>query len=333
MIKLMLLAIVLTSSGGAQAQAPSRSDLKKPLSEAVEKVLADFVQACVPEKKKQLTAHMEEVVKTIDTEVKLSPEEKTKLQEESKKAAEATVKSWQPLAVMMMRTYLSRTSDSAAIRHIGMWKPDVAGPNEPIEDWTPPDEDAAWLAALKATLGEARYATWHEADVKARQKVDKEISAYLERWVRESRGPMNEDLRAKIELMKKKLDLSDAQTTALNKAAESLLDRLSNAERKRATGMLRTLPPAARESMMGRNYFYIRFDRPRGEAWDKAWEAATAGVLPAEQITQWQKTDKEERSKAESEVADMIKPSEQQAEQQMEITMGTEIDGIVMALN
>ena len=333
MIKLMLLAIVLTSSGGTQAQTPSRADLKKPLSEAVEKVLTDFVQACVPEKQKQLTAHMEEVVKTIDAEVKLSPVEKTKLQEASKKAVEATVKSWQPLALMAMRTYLSRTSDSAAIRHISMWKPDVAGPNEPIEDWTPPDEDAAWLATLKATLGDARYATWHEADVKARQRVDKEISAYLERWVRESRGPMNEDLRAKIELMKKKLELSDAQTTALNKAAESLLDQLSNKERKRATGMLRTLPPAAREPMMGRNYFYIRFDRPRGEAWDKAWEAAVAGVLPAEQIAQWKKTDKEERSKAESEVADMIKPSEQQAEQQMEITMGAEIDGIVMALS
>ena len=333
MIKLMLLAIVLTSSGGTQAQAPSRADLKKPLSEAVEKVLADFVEACVPEKQKQLTAHMEEVVKTIDEEVKLSPEEKTKLQEESKKAVEATVKSWEPLAVMMMRTYLSRTSDSAAIRHIGMWKPEVAGPSEPIEDWTPPEEDAAWLAALKATLGEARYARWNEADVKAREKVDKEISAYLERWVRESRGPMNEDLRAKIELMKKKLELSDTQTTALSKAAESLLDRLSNAERKRATAMLRTLPPAARETMMGRNYFYIRFDRPRGEAWDKAWEAAAASVLPAEQITQWHKADKEERSKEEAEVADMIKPSEQQAEQQMEIAMDAEIDGIVMALN
>ena len=56
-------------------------------------------------------------------------------------------------------------------------------------------------------------------------------------------------------------------------------------------------------------------------------------MLPAEQIAQWQKTDKEERSKAESELADMIKPSEQQAEQQMEISMVTEIDGIVMALN
>lgn len=333
MIKLLLLSVVLTSSGGAQVQTPSRADLKKPLSEAVEKVLADFVQSCVPEKKKQLTAYMEEVVETIDAEVKLSPEEKRTLQEESGKAVETTLKSWQPLAVMMMRTYLSRTSDSAAIRHISMWKPDVAGPGEPVEDWTPPDEDPAWLAALKSTLGEARYATWHAADEKDRQQVEKKISDHLERWVRESRGPMNEDLRAKIELMKKKLELSDAQTTALNKAADSLLDQLSNAEKKRATGMLRTLPPAARETIMARNYFYIRFDRPRGEVWDKAWEKAAADVLPAEQLAQWNKTDKEERSKAESEITDMIKPSEQQAEQQMEIVMSAEIDGMVMALN
>ncbi len=333
MIKLMLLAVVLTGSGGSQAQAPSRADLKKPLSPAVEKVLADFVQSCVPEKKKQLTAHMEEVVKTIDAEVNLSPEEKRALQDESGKAVERTLKSWQPQAVMMMRTYLSRTSDSAAIRHIGMWKPEVAGPNEPIEDWTPPDEDAAWLAALKTTLGEARYTTWHEADAKARQKVDKDISAHLERWVRESRGPMNEDLRAKIELMKKKLNLAEAQTTALTKAADSLLERLSNEEKKRAAGMLRTLPPSARETIMGRNYFYIRFDRPRGEAWDKAWDQAAAGVLPADQLAQWHKADKEERSKADTDLADMIKPSEQQAEQQMEIAMGAEIDGMIMALN
>ncbi|MBN8418879.1 MAG: hypothetical protein J0L73_08195 [Verrucomicrobia bacterium] len=333
MIKLMLLAIVLTGSGGAQAQTPSRAELKKPLSEAVEKVLADFVQSCAPEKKKQLTAHMAEVVSAIDAEVKLSAEEKARLQEEAGKAVETTLKSWQPLAVAMMRTYLSRTSDSAAIRHIGMWKPEVAGPNEPIENWTPPDEDPAWIAALKTTLGEARYATWHEADAKKKEQTDKEISSHLERWVRESRGPMNEDLQAKIELMKKVLKLGDPQVEALNKAAENLLDELSNAEKKRATGMLRTLPPAARESIMGRNYFYIRFDRPRGEAWDKAWEKAAAGVLPAEQLAQWNKADKEERTKAETDVTDMIKPSEQQAEQQMEITMGAEIDGMVMALN
>lgn len=333
MIKLMLLAIVLTGSGSAQAQTPSRSELKKPLSEAVEKVLADFVQSCVPEKKKQLTAHMEEVINTISAKVGLSPDEKRTLHETAGKAVETTLKSWQPQAVLMMRTYLSRTSDSAAIRHIGMWKPEIAGPNEPVEDWTPPDETPEWLTAVKSTLGEARYTTWHEADLKNRLQVDKEISSHLERWLRESRGPMNEDLRAKIELMKKKLTLTDAQVTALDKAADTLLEQLSDAEKKRATSMLRTLPSSARENIMGRNYFYIRFDRPRGEAWEKLWEKAAATVLPGEQLAQWGKADREERSKAESDVADMIKPSEQQAEQQMEITMGAEIDGMVMALN
>ena len=333
MIKLLLLSVVLTSSGGAQVQTPSRTELKKPLSEAVEKVLADFVQSCVPEKQKQLTAHMEEVVQSIEAVVKLSPEEKKSLQEESGKAVETALKAWQPLAQTMMRTYLSRTSDAAAIKHIGLWKPEVAGPKEPVEDWTPPDEDATWIAALKASLGEARYTTWHEADVKVKQQADKEISAHLERWVRESRGPMNEDLRARIELMKEKLKLSDAQVTALNEKADSLLDRLCNAEKKRATGMLRTLPPAAREDIMGRNNFYIRFDRPRGAAWDKLWEKAVAGVLPAEMLAEWRKADMEERRKAEAEVADMIKPSERQAEQQMEVVMSTEIDGIVQALN
>ena len=232
MIRLLLLAIVLTGSGGAQAQALSRAELKKPLSAAVEKVLADFVQLCAPEKQKQLTAQMEEVVKSIDDAVKLSPEENQALQEESKKVVEQTLKTWQPLALVMMRTYLSRTSDTAAIKHIGVWKPEVAGPNEPIEGWTPPDEDAAWLAALKSKLGDQRYAAWHDLDVKAKMEVDQEISTYLERWVRESRGPMNEELRAKVELMKQKLKLTEAQLTALNTAVESLLDHLCDAEKK-----------------------------------------------------------------------------------------------------
>jgi len=331
MIKLMLLAVMLTGTSGAQTLP--RAEQKQPLSEAVEKVLADFVQLCAPEKQKQLTAHMEEVVNTIDATVKLSPEEKQALQEESKTVVAAAMKTWQPLAQVMMRTYLSRSSDAAAIRHIGLWKPEVAGPNEPLEGWTRPDEDATWLAALKAKLGESRYATWHEADVKAQQQVDQEISAHLERWVRESRGPMNEDLRARIELMKDKLKLSDAQFAALNRAAENLLDRLCDAEKKRAAGMLRTLPPAARAAIMGHSSFYIRFDRPRGAVWDKTWDEAAAGVLPTELLAEWHKADKEERLKAEAEVADMIKPSEQQASQQMEIAMSGEIDGIVLALN
>ncbi|MFN0079525.1 MAG: hypothetical protein ACKVY0_23920 [Prosthecobacter sp.] len=329
----MLLTVFCAGLGIAQAQSLTRAETKKPLSEAVEKVLAEFVGKCAPEKQKQLTAHMEEVIKAVDEVAKLSPEETTALKNAAAKAVEAALKTWEPQAIVMMRTYLSRTSDAAAIRHIGVWKPENAGPGEPIEDWNPPNEDAAWVAVLKTTLGEARFATWNEADAKVKKQADEEIAAYLERWVRESRGPMNEDLQAKIALMKKSLQLSEANVAALNKEAEALLNRLCAAEQKRATSMLRTMSPEARQKKTGSSSFYIRFDRPRGEAWNKAWDDTAAKVLAAEQIAIWQKADQEQRTKDETELADMIKPSEQQAETQMEQALTAEIDSITVALS
>lgn len=333
MMRLVLLTFLLAGFGIAQAQSLTRAETKKPLSEAVEKVLAEFVAKCAPEKQKQLATHMDEVIKAVDEVVKLMPEETTTLKTAAVKAVETSLKTWEPQAIVMMRTYLSRTSDAAAIRHIGVWKPENAGPGEPMEDWTPPNEDAAWLAALKTTLGEARFATWNEADAKVKKEADEEIAAYLERWVRESRGPMNEDLQAKIALMKKALQLPEAKITALNQEAEALLNRLCAAEQKRATGMLRTMAPEARQKKTGSGSFYIRFDRPRGDAWNKIWDDAVAKLLPAEQIAIWQKADREQRIKDEAELADMIKPSEQQAETQMETAMVSEIDGITVALN
>jgi len=333
MRRLVVLTVFCTSLGVAQAQTLTRAETKKPLSEAVEKVLAEFVTKCAPEKQKQLTAHMEEVIKAVDAAAKLPPEETTTLKNEATKAVAAAMKTWEPQAIVMMRTYLSRTSDAAAIRHIGVWKPENAGPGEPIEDWTPPNEDAAWIAALKTKLGEARFATWNEADAKVKKQADEEIAAYLERWVRESRGPMNEDLQAKIALMKNVLQLPEEKIAALKQAAEALLNRLCMAEQKRATGMLRTMPPEARQKKTSSGSFYIRFDRPRGDAWNKVWDDVAAKLLPAEQIATWQKADQEQRAMEETELADMIKPSEQQAEQQMETALASEIDSISVALS
>ena len=330
---LVLLTVLFVSLDVAQAQTLTRAETKKPLSEAVEKVLAEFVGKCAPEKLKQLTTHMDEVIKAVDEAAKLTPEETTTLKNAAAKAVEVALKTWEPQAIVMMRTYLSRTSDAAAIRHIGVWKPENAGTGEPIEDWTPPNEDAAWITALKITLGEARFATWNTADAKVKKQADEEIAAYLERWVRESRGPMNEDLQAKIALMTKTLQLPEEKIAALKQAAEAFLNRLCLAEQKRAAGMLRTMPPDARQKKTGSSSFYIRFDRPRGDAWNKVWDDTAAKVLPAEQIATWQKADQEQRAKEETELAEMIKPSEQQAEQQMETALASEIDSITVALS
>jgi len=332
-MRLLVFAVLLLGVVSSRAQTYfSRAELKKPLSEAVEKALAEFVDRCAPEKQKQLTAHMEEVLKAVGSTVKLSEDEKKALREPAMAAVEAAVKTWKPQAVVAMRTYLSRTSETAARRQVSQWKPEQAGLNEPVEDWTPPQEDATWRAALRQTLGEERFKHWEEADAKERKKTDEEIHRYLERWVRESRGPMNEDLQAKIDRMKTKLTLPEERVTALKKAADALLDEITRSERERAAEMLRTLTPESRQNIVGRSYFYVRFDRPRGAAWEERWEEAVRKVLPAAMVAQWSKAVAEERNKVESELADMIKPSETYMRQQMEMALITEIDTVVSEL-
>lgn len=333
MMRLVLLSVLLSAAGVARAQTMSRAELKKPLSDTVEKALAELVERCVPEKQKQLTVHMKDVITSMGSTAKLTADESKALDEASASAIATSLKAWQPLAIVMMRTYLTRTSEAGALRHIAMWKPELAGPNEPVEGWIPPDELPEWLAAVKSTLGETRFNTWRASDLAKKKKADAEIAAYLERWVGESRGPMHQDLTARIELMKEKLELPEVQVAALKKAADALLDKLANDEVKRASGMLRSLPVEARQSLMGRSYFYIRFDRPRGEAWDKAWSSAASGVLSKDLIARWQTIEYEERDKALGELEDMIKPSEQQAEQRMEMAMAAEIDSITTSLS
>lgn len=332
----MKLALVILLAGGGFARAQtyySRAELKKPLSEAVEKVLAEFVDKCEPEKEKQLAAHMEDVIKAVDESAKLTTDEKAALQNEARKAVKTAVQEWKPLGTMAMRTFLSRTSDSAATRHINTWKPELAGQYEPVEGWTPPHADANWRSALRKTLGEERFKTWNAVDAKEKEQIDKEIRSYLTRWGAEALGPMNADLKATIDLMKTRLNFDESREKALKQAADDLLNRMVKAERKRATDMLRTMPPEAQKNIMGRSSFYIRFDRPRGEAWDQLWEKEVAKVLPTELLAQWQKVEKEERDKLETELAEMIKPSELKAQQQMKVLIAAEIDSIATSLS
>ena len=113
-LTLLLLGLV---SAQAQTYLP-RSELTKPLSPKVEKFLADFVDRCAVEKQKQLTTHMAEVMKAVDAAVKLTADETTAMQGPSSKAVETAVAAWKQPGVVAMRTYLNRTSDAAATRHI-----------------------------------------------------------------------------------------------------------------------------------------------------------------------------------------------------------------------
>ena len=116
----LVLTLSLLSFVCAQAQTYlPRSELKKPLSEAVEKVLGEFVERCSVEKQKQLTTHMAVVLKAVDAAAKLTAEETAAMQEPTKKAVESAVAAWKQPGMVAMRTYLSRTSDAAATSTAG----------------------------------------------------------------------------------------------------------------------------------------------------------------------------------------------------------------------
>lgn len=333
MMRGLLLAGML---GFAPLQAQNtyvpRAEAQKPLSDSVEKVLTDLIDRCAVEKKKQLTAHMEEMTKALHEAVELTPQEMETLKPETAKAVEAATEAWKPQARLALRTYLPRTSETAAKRLLNQYKPSQPGNNEPVENWKPPQEDSEWLGALFRTLGEKRFAKWDEAYAQRRNKAEKEVNDYLERWTGEARGPMNEDVQAKIGLMKAKLDLPEAKVDALQKAGKYLLDQISAAERKRALEMLRPMPDEARRNIMGRSYFYVRFDRPRGEVWEKMWRDTAAKVLSGETVEQWEKVTREELDKQQTELAEIIKPSEAYLRQQMEMTMMQEVDNLVADL-
>ncbi|MGV3659818.1 MAG: hypothetical protein ACO1TE_06530 [Prosthecobacter sp.] len=329
---LLLVCMLFCASLQAQNTYVPRSEAKKPLSDAVEKALAEFIERCAVEKKKQLTTHMEEVTKALDEAVKLTAEEREALKPETAKAVDAATEAWKPQGRLAIRGYLPRTSDTAAKRLLNQYKPSQPGNNEPVENWTPPQEDPMWLGALDKTLGYKRLKRWEEAYAQTRKKTEKEVNDFLERWTRESRGPMNEDVEAKIALMKTKLDLPDEKIEALKKAGNYLLDQISAAERKRALEMLRPMPDEARRNIMGRSYFYVRFDRPRGEVWEKMWRDTAAEVLSGEVVNQWENVAKEEQNKQETELVEIIKPSEAYLRQQMEMAMMLEIDNLVADL-
>lgn len=332
----LLLAFLLLgcACASAQAQAPyiPRAQLKEPLPEAVEKALADFVELCALEKQAQLSAQMDAVMKAVDGAVKLTPEEKAAMQAPTQAAVAAAVARWKPAGVLALRTWLSRTSEAVARRQIAQWKPSQAGLDEPVEDWTLPQDTAEWQAALKQALGAQRFEVWLQASAKASAQKAKEIQGYVERWVRESRGPLNEDVQAKAGLMKARLELAPDMAAALAKAGEAFVDGITEKERRRGEAMLRSMPDDSWQRVFGRSGCCLRFDRPRGDLLDKLWTEAAAAVLPQNTMARWGEIAKEERRKENAELAELIKPSAAYHRQQMEMAMTLEIEGLTADL-
>jgi hypothetical protein len=283
--------------------SPAQSLVEKkkiPLTPQVEQGLAEYRDRCVPEKLKQLTKHMEEVIAAINASAKTTPEEQTALQEKAKAVVDSAIESWKPRFLESLRSWLIAVPEKRALQFIKGWKPDNSGPNEPVDDWTMPDELPAWSDGVKAVLGAERYTTWDKEVSDKQKKRDEKIASYLKTWAEQGRKPVDEDLKTQIEDMTNALKLDASKVAALKKMGQETVDAITAKEEARATKMFRAMTEATRKNMMGRNYFYVSFGGATSGTMQQDWSKAVAGILQPEQVTAWTKwrEDQKERDKA-----------------------------------
>lgn len=328
--------VMLHSAFGIHA-APftTRADSKKSLGPDSEKGLEKLADDGLAGKKEQLTQQLEWALGLAEKEVKITKDEKAAIVKDAEPLIESAIKAWRPRYIESLRFYLvSYTDDASAARRIAQWKMDQAEKRLTVEGWTLPDLSPEWQELVKKHLGAERGAQAIAIRAKQRAEVKKEMESFLERWASTGRVPMDEELRLLIESLRKELKLDQPKVDELFTAAKKLVDEHVASELVAGMDLLSSLPEEQRLVAMGQgNSFGTRFVRPKGIDLEKKWAETITSLVGAESVKQWQKLVAEQKTKEEAELVDSLKPSEQQAQMQMEELIGREVDSYVSGLN
>lgn len=304
----LLIAALGLLVGASFSQAQTLTEKKKtPLAPPIEKALAEYRDKCVPEKQKQLTAHMEDHVGAINKAIKITPEEVTKLQEQAKTVVNTAIDSWKPRFLESLRGWLVAVPEKRALLFIKQWRPSDSGPNEPVDDWTMPDDLPAWADAVKVVLGPDRFSEWDKQWSEKRKKRDEQIATYLKTWSEQGRKPLDDDLKTQIEDMTNALKLDEAKDGELKKTGKELVDAITAKEEDRATKIFRSMTEATRKNMMGRNYYYVGFGGATYGTMQQDWLKAAGSILRPEQITAWTKWRDEQKEKDKADLTKDLK--------------------------
>jgi hypothetical protein len=332
----LLVAICLLHSAFVFAAAPfdTRAESQKSLGPDSEKALEKLADDGFAGKKEQLTRQLEWVLELAE-ELKITAEEKAAIMKDAEPLIEAAIKAWRPRYIESLRFYIvSYTDDASAARRIAQWKMDQAEKRLTVEGWTLPDLLPEWQELVKKHLGAERGEKAIAIRAKQRAEVKQEMESFLERWASTGRVPMDEELRLLIESLKKELKLEQPKVDELFTAAKKLVDEHVASELVAGLDLLSSLPEEQRLVAMGQgNSFATRFVRPKGTDIEKKWAEVITSLLGAEPVKQWQKLVAEQKAKEEADLVDSLKPSEAQAQMQMEELIGREVDSYVCGLN
>jgi len=328
------LALLLVAGGTASVLAvePSMSEKKKtPMAPAIEKALADFTDKGVPIKKKQLTEHMQDLIKEMDDSVHLSADETKALTVAADKAVDEAIAAWKPKFVEALRPYLFGNTAERAVARVPGWKLETVAANEPVEDWAMPEDRPSWAGAVNLGLGAERAGKWSKVVAEKSAARDKEIAAYLKDWAEKSCQPLEKDIRAQIDEIKRELKPSEAQVEALDKAVKKAIEDVNARETARGTAILRGMTEKTRKSVMGRKSYYLKFDAPTKAEDAAEWSNWLKQTLPKEQIEAWQKAKVDKKENAAKELAKTLKPVRDETRDNMLDTLKFEAANIAEA--
>lgn len=335
--RMLAAAFVMLHSAFGFAAAPftTRADSKKSLGPDSEKGLEKLADDGYAGKKEQLTRQLEWALELAEKDVQITKEEKAAIVEDAEPLIEASIKAWRPRYIESLRFYLVNYSDDAsAARRIAQWKMDQAEKRLTVEGWTLPDLSPEWQALVKKHLGEERGAQAIAIREKQRAQVKTEMKSFLDLWAGMGRVPMDEELRLLIESLRKELKLDQPKVDELFTAAKKLVDEHVASELAAGMDLLSSLPEEQRLVAMGQgNSFGTRFVRPMGIDLEKKWAEILTSLVGAESVKQWQTLVAGQKAKEEAELFDSLKPSEQQAQLQMEELIAREVDSYVSGLN
>lgn len=335
--RLLVAAFCLLPTAFVIHAAPftTRADSKKSLGPDSEKGLEKLADDGYAGKKEQLTRQLEWALELAEKDVEITKEEKAALVKDAEPLIEASIKAWRPRYIESLRFYLvSYTDDASAARRIAQWKMDQAEKRLTVEGWTLPDLTPEWQALVKKHLGDERGEKALAIRAKQRSEVKEEMKSFLERWASTGRVPMDDELRLLIESLRKELKLEQVKVDELFMAAKKLVDEHVASEVACGTDLLSSLPEEQRLVAMGQgNSFNTRFVRPKGTDLEKKWAETITSLIGADSVKQWQKLAAEQKAKEEADLVDSLKPSEQQAQMQMEEIIAREVDSYVSGLN
>ena len=313
----------------------TRADSKKSLGPDSEKALEKLADDGQAGKKEQLTRQLEWALKLAEKEVEMTAEEKASILKDAEPLIAASIKAWRPRYIESLRFYLvNHQDDASAARRIAQWKMDQTEKRLSIEGWTLPDLSMEWQEIVKRRLGPERGAVAIAKRAKQRAEVRKQMESFLERWASTGRVSMDEELRLLIESLRKELKLAQSKVDELFTAAKKLVDEHVATELSAGMDLLSSLPEEQRLAAMGQsNSFAARFVRPKGTDLEKRWVETISSLIGTDLVKQWQKLMAENKIREEAELVDSLKPSEQQAQMQMEELIGRELDSYVNGLN